>query len=134
MEVYRLEEIAKALGLSSPNAARNRVKAIGDVLDDKGWRVYLPDEGNALAVTPEGLNLLHQLQDRINAGATMQAAAQAIKVDLGLAEPPPDPHRVRKIEVRLGQVERDLNELRDQLTKVKRPWWARVLRLPPPEE
>jgi len=131
-DVYRLEEIACALGLDSPNAARNRVKALRDVLEEKGWLIYLPAEGNALSVRSEGLGLLHKLQEIINTGATMADAAKAIKVDLGLAEPPPDPHRLRKIEVECAQIREEIDEIREEIKGLRRPWWSRMLRLPPP--
>ena len=134
MNTYDLSDVQKACGLRSTHAARKRVHAIKNLLEKRAWIVYDMARGGALSITPEGLQLVTHLCDLTAGGATIAEAAQAIRVELGEAEAPPDPHRMKKLEVRVKQLEVDVYALRAEVDTMRRPWWSRLLRLPAGKE
>lgn len=132
MPAYDLEEVARALGLKSKHAARKRINAIRDLLEKRGFLTYLPMKGNALAVKPEGLLLLLRAQELTGGAKTISEAAEALRIDLGEKEPPPDVHELRAFK---GEVKLEMVELRHRIEnlekKVERKrWWERMLMLP----
>jgi hypothetical protein len=134
-DAYDLEEVTRALGLKSKHAARKRVHAMRDVLEKRNAIVYLPDKGNALAVTPEGLELLQKAKDF--GDLTIAEAAQRLRVELGDAAPPPDAHELRafKVDVKTWQAdtEEKIEELKERIEAMERklPWWAKLARMLP---
>jgi len=137
MDVYNLKDIASTLGLKSTHAARKRVNALRELLEQRELVVYIPEEGGALGVKPEGLILLQRLQEIGKEGKTLAQATETLLVELGEAEPPADPQELRllKIEVRqeIGAIKGEITELVNRVEELerKRPWWERLARMLP---
>ena len=137
MDTYNLKDIASALGLKSTHAARKRVNALRELLERRELVVYIPEQGGALGVKPEGLVLLQRLQEIGKEGKTLAQAAEALLVELGEIEPAADPQELRllKIEVRqeIGAIRGEITELVERVEELerKRPWWGRLTRMLP---
>jgi len=129
LDSYTLDDLAGILGVKNKNAARNRVKTLRDLLEQRGHLLYL-QPNNAQAVTPEGVELLKRLQERMDGGQSSQQARSELLIELGETEPPPSPSRLKLIERRMDELEMRLNALE------KPPWYERFLRraLPRSEE
>ena len=136
-DTYNLKEIAKILGLVSSHAARKRINSVRGLLERRELLVYIPGEGGALGVAPEGLELLKRLNEIGREGKTIEQAASALLIELGEAEPPADPKELRlfKVEVRqeIGAIKGEITELVERVEEIerKRPWWERLTRMLP---
>jgi len=126
---YTLDDLAGILGVKNKNAARNRVNTLKDLLASRGHLLYL-QPNNAQAVTPEGVELMKRLQERMDGGQSSQQARSELLIELKEVEPPPSPSRLKLIERRMDELEMRLNVLE------KPPWYERFLRraLPRSEE
>jgi len=131
---YELDEVAANLGLKTKTQARKRVYAIRASLEKRGYIVYIPERGNALAVTPEGMELLRHLEDF---DGTLAERADQLKIELGDVEPPPTEHDLRLLEAETGkrfrEVQDQLDDLAERLSTIESrlPWWARILHILP---
>ena len=131
---YELDEVAANLGLRTKIQARKRVYALRESLEKRGYIVYVPEHGNALAVTPEGMELLRRMEDL---DGTLEQRADQMRIELGDTEPPPTEHDLRLFEAETGkrfrEVQDQLDDLAERLSAIESrlPWWARILHILP---
>ena len=90
--------------------------------------VYIPEQGGALGVKPEGLRLLQRLQEIGKEGKTLAQAAEALLVELGEIELAADPHELRLVKVELRELRSRIENLEKKVEKKR--WWERMLMLP----
>jgi hypothetical protein len=107
-----LDDVARFLGLSK-RAVRNRVSALGEMLDaylSRGTRNRLIFEGEAVAI----LRRLEELREQ--EGLPIQEAAERLKWELTFADQPPGVYIMLPSEVEasvLKEIIQELSEERD---------------------
>ncbi|MFP3952530.1 MAG: hypothetical protein ACLFVS_00200 [Candidatus Acetothermia bacterium] len=72
-----VRQIKNILGLNTIHQARNRIKAIDDVLDSHIKR----GENNEILVSDEGVSILTKLQDLYESGLLLSEAADVVRSD-----------------------------------------------------
>lgn len=102
-----LEDVARFLGLSK-SAVRNRVSALGEMLDaylSRGTRNRLIFEGEAVAI----LRRLEELRER--EGLPIQEAAERLKWELSYTEQPPGVYIMLQADVESSVLKEVIQEL-----------------------
>ncbi len=72
-----VRQIKEVLGLNTVHQARNRIKAINDVLESHIKR----GENNEILVSDEGVSILTRLQDLYESGLLLSEAADVVRSD-----------------------------------------------------
>lgn len=129
---YDLDEIRQALGLVSIPAARDRVKVMRSVLEQKGW--LRRGRNNELLVTAEGLQVLKRLEEIHQTGVPLREAVKRVMEELGIArdEVAALKAKVEELRRRLNGLEPRLAELEEICDRVRSSWVFRLFggRLP----
>jgi len=126
--MYTLEDLRSILGLRTANQARNRITAIRDLLESRGFLSHLAD-ANKLSVNDGGVQLLRRLQDKIRAGANTTQAVEQLKIELGEIEPPMDRQALRLLKIEVDKtIPLRFEELETRVERLerKRPWWEKI--------
>lgn len=126
--MYTIEDLRNILGLRTKNQARNRINAIRDLLESRGFLSHLAD-ANKLSVSDEGVQLLRRLQEMIKAGANTTQAVEQLKIELGETEPPMDRQALRLLKIEVDKtipLRFDELEGRVEALEHKRPWWEKI--------
>lgn len=122
-----LPELAKVLGLKTPNEARSRFNAIRDILRERDLLRRGPH--NQVVFTDDAVAIMRRMQELIQDGRTIQEAAAIIRDEI---EPEPvkeyaTKQDLRILQVAVKQLAERLNELERKVNERRAPLWKRML-------
>ena len=76
--MHTINDLRKALGLSTANQVRNRIEAIKDVLSPHLRR----GPNNQILISDIGVDLLRQFQDLYDSGLTLTVASEVLRTNI----------------------------------------------------